>query len=114
MNLLFWSLFPDEGLVILLLAAGIAMIIGFRQAATSLICTVVLFAVLGPFVEQFVASLDPLWQLAILALFALAVLRTIVVLLIGKNTAGHLAALLLHDLILLPFRALGVFFRGWR
>lgn len=107
MKLLFWTFFPDEGFVLLIALGGLALMLGFRQVAASLIGSTVLFMVLSPFVEQFVAGFSPFWQLLILALVGLVLLRTVVVLLLGKQTAAHLAALLLHDLILLPFRALG-------
>jgi hypothetical protein len=110
MRLLFWTFFPDEGLILLILLAGLALMAGFRTAAAGLVGTVVLFTVLGPFVEGVVAGLDPFWQFLILAIVALVMVRAAVGLLLGKRTASHLAALLLHDFILLPFRALGWFF----
>lgn len=106
MRLLFWSFFPDEALPLLIVAAGFALMLGFRHLAATLVGTVVLFALLGPFVEAIVTSLSPGWQILILAVIGLVILRALIGLVIGKRTASHLAALLLHDLILLPFRAL--------
>jgi len=106
MNLLFWTFFPDEGLVLLVALAGLILILGFREAAMGLLGTVVLFALLGPVIESLVAGLDPFWQFVILAALGLAIIHALILLIIGRDTASHLAALLLHDLIILPFRLL--------
>jgi len=110
MQLLFWTFFPEEGLALLVALAGLALMFGMRSAAAGLLGTVLAFALLGPLVETVVAGLPPFWQLLILAVFVLLIIRTLIGLLIGQRTASHLAALLLHDLILLPFRVLGRIF----
>jgi hypothetical protein len=114
MRLLFWTFLPDEALVLVIMAAGFALMLGFRRAAAGLLGTVVLFALLGPIIEGLVAGRSPGWQFLIIVLVGLVLLRAVILLLLGRQTASHLAALLLHDLILLPFRTVGWRFRRGR
>ncbi len=107
MRLLFWTFFPDEGLVLLIMLAGLALMVGLRTAATSLFGAAVLFAFLGPLVESLVSGLDPFWQVVILGVLAFVILRALLNFVFGSQTTSHLAALLLHDIILLPFRLVG-------
>lgn len=111
MRTLFWVGFPEEALVVLLLVAGCAFMLGARMLAVSCLGILALIVVAGPFIEAMVMNLDLILQLVILGVLAVVVLRAVVVLLLGRTTAAHLAALLLHDVILAPFRLVRWFSR---
>lgn len=114
MSLLFWLALPDEALILVLMAAGLALILGFRAAAASMVGAVLAIALLSPFIEAGVGALPLVWQLLILLVLAVVVMRALVGLVIGRRTSSHLAAMLLRDLILMPFRMIRWLFMGGR
>ena len=46
-----------------------------------------------------------------MAVFGIFVLRWLIALLFGGQVASHLLALVLHDILLFPFRIIGLFLR---
>jgi hypothetical protein len=101
-------LLPREFWVLLLMAAGIMMMIGFRKAALGIVGSVVLLALLSPFIDSLIDAL-PTWILIILMIFfAMSLLRFV----FGRGVADHLISHLLYDVILMPFRFIGWLFRG--
>lgn len=103
-------LLPSETWVLLLMAAGIMMIIGFRKAALGLAGTVLLLALFSPFIEALVDALPTWLLLTIMIFFIMSLLRFI----LGERMADHLIAHLLYDIILMPLRFIGWLFRGPR
>jgi hypothetical protein len=103
-------LLPSETWICIIVLAGFLIIIGFRKAGFSLIGGVVLLALFSPFIEAFVELL-PTWLLIIIMIFfAMSLLRLI----FGERAADHVIGRLLYDIILLPFRFIGWFFRSSR
>lgn len=101
-------LFPPETWVCLLALAGILMVIGFRKAAFGLAVSVLLIAMLSPFIDSLIYELPP-WILAVLMfLCGISLLRLI----LGRRVADHIIGRLLYDLIRMPFRFIGWIFRG--
>lgn len=101
-------LLPPETWVCLLVLAGILMIIGFRKAALSIVGSVLLLALLSPFIDALVDAL-PTWLLVIMMIFFVMSLFRFI---LGERVADHLIAHLLYDIILMPFRFIGWVFRG--
>lgn len=67
---------PDEFLALLLAGAGIALILGFKRTAISLIVLVLITALSGPFVEALMGQLSTPVLLAVLAVVCILTLRS--------------------------------------
>lgn len=103
------SIIPQELWILVFVVAALGVIVGIvpKGAIVGLIIGMVVLSVMGPIVDSLLSSL-PWWVSVILTLvFALTLINWIITLLFGKRTGGHLAALLLHDVILAPFRFIG-------
>ena len=97
-----------ETWILLLAAAGIIMMIGFRKTAAGLAGSVMLLALLLPFIQTLMNTL-PMWVLVvIMVVFGMSLFRLI----FGRRVADHLIARILYDFIRLPFRFFGWIFRG--
>jgi len=94
-----WALLPDEALPLVVVAAGLMMILGFRQAALSILGMVLLFPILAPFVEALFGELPPWVSLVILAFIGLAILRGLAALLIGQRAADTMVGSLAADVV---------------
>ena len=95
-------LVPEEAFALLLMGAGIMMILGWRRTALKLIAVVLLFALLGPFIDAIIDSL-PFWMLALLLVaFIFSIFR----LLLGRRVVDNVISFLIYDLIRAPFRIL--------
>lgn len=94
-----WALLPDEALPLIVLGAGLAFILGFRQAALGLLTLVMLLPVFAPFIEACFAELPPWVALVIIAFVGLAMLRGMVALLIGQRAADTMVGSLAADVI---------------
>jgi len=119
-----WLWLPDEAMVLVIVAIGLALMLGLirGRAALGLLGAVVLVLLAGPFIDALVAAL-PFWILLIVLLFlAVALFRGALSLLLGARAAdeavGNLAAdvirggfRLLFVLAYLPFRILWWVFR---
>lgn len=100
---------PPEAYLTLMVLAGLLMIVGFRKAAGAIVSSTLIFAVFGPFFESLAASL-PAWVLAILLLvMTLSMIRMIM----GRGVYNNLMAMVLFNLIRLPFRFLAWMIRGF-
>jgi hypothetical protein len=114
MRTLFWVVLPDEALILLIAAAGLLLILGFRGLAGSLLAMAVLLPMLAPFVEALMSEL-PLWvAVGILLVIGLAILRAFASLFLGRRAADHMVGILAADVVRLlvlgllwPFRMLG-------
>ena len=103
-----WFFIPDEWFVVIIAGIGLALILGIVRSGTAfgLIGTIIGMALLGPFIESFVDSLD-LWVLILLmAIVGLYVLRLVLSLVLGKEGAGSFMGHLAYDLFSWPFRIL--------
>lgn len=101
---------PPEAFLLLLVAAGIALVLGARRLAAVLVATIAAGIFLPPIVDPILDSL-PLWLLVVVGLVGgLLMLRAISEFVIGKestdNAVGTLAADAFKGLIALPFRLL--------
>jgi predicted MFS family arabinose efflux permease len=81
------------------------------QTAGRIIGTIVLLALLGPFVDSLLDALPEWVSVLLLIGLCFSVGNWIIGALFGQHTASHLWALLLHDVILIPFRLVGLLFR---
>lgn len=107
------SLIPQEFWILVLVGTGIAVILGLvpKGAIGSVIVSMLILSIAGPFISSLLSFL-PWWVSAILMVwFVLTVFNWIMTLVFGRRTGGHLSALLLHDLILAPFRFIGFLVR---
>ena len=108
------TILPENYWIIIIVFAAIGLMVGIisKQAAFGVMGTIVLLALAMPFVDALLGSLD-LWLLMlIMIVFGFMLIRWTFNLLFGQRTTDHLAALILHDIILLPFRFIRYLFRG--
>jgi hypothetical protein len=107
------SLIPQELWILVLLGAAFAVMFGIisRGAVISIIVTMVIFAIVGPIFWSWLDSL-PGWLSAIInGIFFISLISWVISLLFGRHTGSHLAALLLYDILLAPFRVMRFMFR---
>jgi hypothetical protein len=114
-------LLPNGALLLAVVAIGLATILGLLRggAAFSLLGVVLLFALLGPFVEGIVegvaGTLPPWMSLVLLIVIGLVLLRGLAALLIGRRASDHMVGILAADLVRVAFLALLFPFRlVWR
>jgi hypothetical protein len=119
MNLLL-ALIPDEALILVIVAIGFGLMLGIirGKAAASMIGGLLLFIVLGPFVEALLEVL-PWWlTLVLLGVVLLSLLRAFSSLLLGSRASDHMVGILAADVVrfcflgvfqilLMPFRIVG-------
>jgi hypothetical protein len=89
------------------MAAGFLIVLGFRKTGFSLIGTVILLAILSPFLESFVSALPVEIQGLLFVLFILSLAR----LLLGRRIFENVLSRLIYDLIKMPFKFVVWFFR---
>lgn len=94
-----WVMLPDEALPLVVMATGLIMILGFRQAALSILGMVLLFPILAPFVEALFGELPPWVSLVIFAFIGLAILRGLAALMIGQRAADTMVGSLAADVV---------------
>jgi hypothetical protein len=111
-----WLWLPDEALVLVIAAIGLALMVRLisGRAAATLLGTIVLLVLAGPFVEALFEVLPAWVSLLILLALAIWVLRALAGLLIGQRAADHMVGILAADvvrilfaLMFLPFRIVG-------
>lgn len=120
-----WMLLPDWAIPLVILGIALATVLGVLRggAAFSLLGVVLLFALLGPFVEGIVegvaGTLPPWMSLALLVIVGLVLLRAAAALFLGRRASDHMVGILAADLVRLavialffPFRLLGRLLRG--
>lgn len=101
------TILPEDYWIIIIVFAAIGLILGVisRQAAFGVLGMIALFALATPFVDVLLGSLD-LWLLMLIMIISwFMFIRWAFNLLFGQRTTDHLVALILHDIIILPFRA---------
>jgi hypothetical protein len=107
------SLIPQELWILVLIGTAFGVIFGIvpRGAIAGVIVTMLVLSVVGPILGSIISSL-PWWiSLPLMIAFGLTVINWLVSLIFGKRTGGHLLALLIHDIILAPFRFVGFLLR---
>ena len=100
---------PDSALILVIVFVAIALIIGIvnRKAAFGIIGTIILFALLSPFVGSLLDFL-PLWLLIILmGIFFLSIGRLVLTRLFGKGVANIFLGNLVWAIVSFPFRLAG-------
>lgn len=101
------SFLPQEAWILVLMAGGFLIILGFRKIGFSIIGIVILLALFSPFLESFVSALPAEIQGLLFLFFCFFVVR----LLLGRRVIEHVLAHLVYDLIKIPFKFLSWFFR---
>lgn len=116
MQSLLLTFIPDEAFVVLIALLGLALILGIlsRQVVFSILGTIILIALLSPFIEALFDSL-PLWLVLTIAfIFILSIGRAILTLLFGKGATEHLVGSIIYSIFTMPFRFVGFILRGGR
>ncbi len=115
-----WLWLPDEAMPLVIVGVGLALMLGLIRVRTALsvLGTVILLLLAGPFIEALIETL-PGWMILLLVLFVvLALFRGVLSLLLGERAAAHTIGILAADMIrlcfgllFLPFRILWWVFR---
>lgn len=101
---------PQEAYVTLIVLSGLLIMVGLRRMGFALLGSVILIALLGPFIDAMIGELPP-WAFYGLCLFCgLSLLRLI----FGPRVADYLIARLLYNLLMTPFWFLRWLFTGFR
>jgi hypothetical protein len=101
-------LVPEQAWVLVLVVAGILMILGFHKMAWTLVGSIILLALLSPFIDALIDVL-PLWLITILiVIFSISFFRLI----FGRRIADNVISYLIYDLIRAPFRFIFWLLRG--
>lgn len=103
------SLLPPQLWILVLIGTAFGVIFGIvpRGAIVSVIVCIFLMSFLGPIIGSVFNSL-PWWVSTIMTiLFGLSVITWLINLVFGERTGSHLSALIIHDIILAPFRFVG-------
>lgn len=113
---LLFAFLPDEALPVIIVGLGLALILGIisRSVVFSILGTIILFAILSPFIDALFDSL-PLWLLLLIMLFVgFSLLKLIMNTLFGREATGHLLGRFLYKVFAMPFRLIGHLIRGRR
>ncbi len=116
MTALLLGFLPDNALPVLLVFAGIGLMIGLvsRRVVAGFVGSIVLFALLSPFIDSIMNSL-PLWLLiALMGFFVLTLVRMVFGTLFGKGATGVFMGHLLWGIFTLPFRVVAFLFGARR
>lgn len=106
----------DEAFIVVIVLLGFALILRIlsRQVVFGLLGTIILIALLAPFIEALFDNL-PLWLVLTIAfIFFLSIGRTIVALLFGKGATDHFVGSIMYGIFTMPFRFIGYILRGGR
>lgn len=104
---------PECTWILVIVGVGFALIFKIisRQAAGRIIGGIVLFALLAPFVDSLFSALPGWVSILFLIVICVAIFNWVIGMLFGRHTSSHIWALLIHDVILLPFRFMGFLIR---
>lgn len=106
--------FPLQELgLVVLIGAGFVLILGMIRPKTVFAGTgcVLILLLLWPFAGILFGAL-PWWMKAILAMvFVLSIISWVMGRIFSAQTRGVFAGLLLHDIVLIPFRLIGLFMK---
>lgn len=107
------SCMSESAWILVIVGVGFALMFQIinRQAAGRIIGGIMLLAILGPFVASLFSALPGWISILILITLCISIGNWIIGALFGRRTASHLWALLLHDVILIPFRLVGFLLR---
>ena len=107
------ALLPESMWILVIVGLGIGVILQIVsiKTAASVIGMFVLIALLSPFIGSLISCL-PLWLiLLLLVAFAISTINLVMNGVFGGHTSSHFWAMLLHDVVALPFRFIGFLFR---
>lgn len=115
-------LLPEQCWILLLAGAGICFMLGFRKFALGIVSTVVLLALLSPFIESAVGVVCDSLSTPMLALVMVVLMIAfglwLIGLVCGKGTKDHVAGEIISKAIIfiltLPFKIMGIILRGIR
>lgn len=102
-------LIPQEAYLPAMVIGGLLIVVGARKLGIGIIVGVILFALLGPFIDSLVDALPP-WLFALLCLFLILSLFR---LMFGNRVADHVIARFLYDFLRAPFLFLRWLLRGF-
>jgi ABC-type multidrug transport system fused ATPase/permease subunit len=102
---------PPELVIFMIIGAGLAMIVGARSLAATLLGTAMAIIFLPVLLAPLFEAL-PRWLLVVLLVFfALGMLRALFEMAIGKHSTDHMVGILAADVVratlLAPFRLIG-------
>jgi hypothetical protein len=106
-------LFPESTWILLIVLLGIGVIVRLISVkkAFGIIGLLLLIALTSPFIKSLILTL-PRWVLLILLFFTgIFVFNFVIRIFFGRGTLERLWAMILHDIILLPFRLFGALLR---
>lgn len=106
MRTLFWLFLPDEALLLVMMAAGLLLMLGFRRVAGGLLATALLLPLLSPFVEALMSGLPAWVSLVILVVLGLTIFRALASLFLGRRAAAHMVGILAADVVRFLVRCL--------
>ena len=102
---------PSEFAVLMIVAAGLAMIVGARRVATGLLGAAMAIAFLPVLLAPVFDALPGWLLVGLLVFFGLGLVRALFELTIGKSSTNHMVGILAADVVrsmlLAPFRLLG-------
>ncbi|MBM4305273.1 MAG: hypothetical protein FJ123_00925 [Deltaproteobacteria bacterium] len=101
------SFLPQEAWILVLMAGGFLIMLGFRKLGFSLVGIMILLAIFFPFLESFVLALPAEIQGLLFLVFCFFVVR----LLLGRRIFENILSRLIYDLIKIPFKFVAWFFR---
>ena len=107
------ALLPDSMWILVIVGLGIAVILQIVsiKTAVSVIAMFALMALLSPIIGGLLSCL-PFWMiLLLLIVFAMSTINLVMNGIFGHRTSSHFWAMLLYDLVKLPFRFIGGIFR---
>ena len=100
-------LVPQEAWVPLFVIGSLLIIIGLRKIGFTIIGTILLLALLGPFFDSIFNSLPAGIVLLMIVVFFFVLFRTV----FGRRISGNILTALILGLLKAPFRFLGWLFR---
>ena len=107
------ALLPESMWILVIVGLGIGVILQIVKIKTafSVIAMFALISLLSPIIGSLLGCM-PLWMLLLLMIvFAISIINLIVNGVFGRHTSGHFWAMILHDLVKLPFRLAGTLLR---
>ena len=115
MGMLF-TFIPQEIWILVFLGGALGVILGLVRPGTmvGLIACMAFLPVLFPIIGSLIDAL-PWWASSLLTIwFFLSIFSWVMSMLFEERTWDHVSALLIHDLLLGPFRLMGYLIRGGR
>ncbi len=116
---LLWLLLPDDAfLALTCVGVGLGLIVGLvrPRVGLSILGMAILSVMMAPFIEAFISGLPAWVGLLLLIAVSFVIVRSLFALLIGREATshmvGHLAAVSVMFVLMLPFRIMAALFRA--